>query len=107
LKPGDVVIGVLAGAVETKARPAVVIASEEYLRQRPDALVGIVTTRMPVNPASSDCYLSDWKRAGLRAESWFRTYILTVRREDVYVVGRLSPADWDNVQASVRRALSV
>jgi hypothetical protein len=31
LKPGDVVVGVLAGALETKVRPAVVIQSSAYL----------------------------------------------------------------------------
>jgi hypothetical protein len=45
LKPGDVVIGMLPGAAETKVRPAVVIASETYLVERPDVLVGILTTK--------------------------------------------------------------
>jgi len=39
LRPGDVVVGVLAGALETKVRPAVVIASSTYLAERPDVLV--------------------------------------------------------------------
>ena len=47
MKPGDVVVGVLAGALETKVRPAVVIASSTYLVERPDVLIGILTTRAP------------------------------------------------------------
>jgi mRNA-degrading endonuclease toxin of MazEF toxin-antitoxin module len=47
LKPGDVLIGVLVGAQETKVRPAVVIASATYLAERPDAVVGILTTKFP------------------------------------------------------------
>ena len=47
MNPGDVAIGVLAGAVETKARPAVVIASNTHLAERPDALIGILTTKLP------------------------------------------------------------
>jgi len=47
LKPGDVVVGVLVGAQETKVRPAVVIASATYLAERPDAVVGILTTKLP------------------------------------------------------------
>jgi hypothetical protein len=31
LKPGDFVVGVLEGALETKVQPAVVIASTTYL----------------------------------------------------------------------------
>jgi hypothetical protein len=45
LNPGDVAVGVLAGALETKVRPAVVIASSTYLVERPDVLVGILTTK--------------------------------------------------------------
>ena len=50
MKPGDVVVGMLSGAVETKIRPAVVIASPTYLVERPDVLVGILTTKSPNPP---------------------------------------------------------
>jgi len=33
VKPGDVVVGILVGAHETKVRPAVVIASATYLAE--------------------------------------------------------------------------
>ena len=46
MKPGDVVVGMLAGAAETKVRPAVVIASGAYLVERPDVLDGILTTKL-------------------------------------------------------------
>jgi mRNA-degrading endonuclease toxin of MazEF toxin-antitoxin module len=52
LKPGDVAVGLLPGAAETKVRPAVVIASDIYLVERPDVLVGILTTKLP-RPATS------------------------------------------------------
>ncbi len=48
-------IGVLEGAVQTKGSPAVVIGSATYLTERPDILVGILTTRPP-RPASSSDY---------------------------------------------------
>ena len=72
LKPGAVVVGVLAGAVETKVRPAVVIASSTYLVEHADVLVGILTTKVPKTTTSTDCALMDWPLAGLRAESYFR-----------------------------------
>jgi hypothetical protein len=50
LTPGDVVVRVLVGALETKVRPAVVIASSTYLLERPDALIGILTTKLPKPP---------------------------------------------------------
>ena len=67
MKPGDVVVEVLVGAQETKVRPAVVIASPTYLAERPDAVVGILTTKLPGTPGTTDCVLQDWQSAGLRA----------------------------------------
>ena len=53
MKPGAVVVGVLVGAQETKVRPAVVIASTTYLAERPDAVVGILTTKVPRTPGTT------------------------------------------------------
>jgi len=66
------VVGVLVGAHETKVRPAVVIASAKYLAERPDVLVGILTTKFPRALSTTDYILLDWQSAGLRAESCFR-----------------------------------
>ncbi len=59
MKPGDVVVGVLVGAQETNVRPAVVIASAAYLAERPDAVIGILTTKLPRTPATTDYVLQD------------------------------------------------
>lgn len=107
MKPGDVVIGVLSGARETKARPAVVISSDIYLVERPDVLVGILTTRRPRNLASTDYVLTDWQSAGLRAESCFRVFVLTVHRSELTVIGHLSDRDWEQVRARVRAAFAI
>ena len=107
MKPGDVAGGVLPGAMQTKVRPAVVIASDEYLVERPDVLVGILTTKAPRTTTSSDCVLLDWQFAGLRSESYFRAYVLTIHRSDLTVIGHLSDRDWNRVKACVRAAFSV
>ena len=107
MKPGDVVIGMLRGAAETKVRPAVVISSDAYLVERPDVLVGILTTKLPRPAASMDCVLLDWKSAGLRAGSCFRTFVLTIHRQDLTVIGHLSERDWSQVKACVRRAIAM
>jgi mRNA interferase MazF len=72
VRPGNVVIALLAGARVTKLRPAVVLSSDRYHRQRPDAVVGILTTQAPIPVCETDHRLHDWRIAGLRAESWFR-----------------------------------
>ena len=106
MKPGDVVVGVLEGAIQTKIRPAVVIASTTYLAERPDVLVGILTTRPPKPAASSDYTLQDWRAAGLRAESHFRVYVLTVHRSELTTIGNLSDRDWTSVKACVGSAFA-
>jgi hypothetical protein len=106
LKSGDVVVGLLPGAAETKVRPAVVIASETYLVERPDVLVGILTTKLPRPATSTDYVLSDWRSAGLCAESCFRMYVLTIRRSDLTIIGHLSERDWSPVKVRVRTAFA-
>ena len=106
MKPGDVVVGVLERAIQTKVRPAVVIASTTYLAERPDVLVGILTTRPPKPAASSDYTLQDWRAAGLRAESHFRVYVLTVHRSELTTIGNLSDRDWTSLKACVGSAFA-
>ena len=107
MRPGDVVVGVLVGAQVTKVRPAVVIASASYLAERPDVLVGILTTKLPKPPGSTDYTLLDWRSAGLRAESCFRVYVLTIHRSELTVIGHLSARDWESVRARVRAAFAI
>ncbi len=106
MKPGDVVVGVLVGAQKTKVWPAVVIASTVYLAERPDAVVGILTTKLPRTPATTGYVLQDWRSAGLSAESCFRAYVLTAHRSELSV-GHLGVRDWDAVRACVREAFAV
>jgi mRNA interferase MazF len=107
LKPGDVVVGRLAGAAETKVRPAVVIASGTYLVERPDVLVGLLTTKLARAATSTDYVLLDWQAAGLRSPSCFRAYVLTIHRSELTVIGHLSERDWHQVQTRVRAAFAI
>ena len=107
MKPGDVVVALLPGAVETKVRPAVVIASHTYLSERPDVIVGILTTKIPSPLASTDYVLRDWQAAGLRAQSCFRAFILTLHQSNATIVGHLSGHDWDGVRQRVLTAFAV
>lgn len=107
MKPGDVVVGLLPGAAETKVRPGVVVASELYLAERPDVLVGILTTKPPSHAGTTDYRLRDWQSAGLRAPSFFRAYLLTIYRSNVTVIGSLSERDWESVRICIRSALAI
>jgi hypothetical protein len=107
LKAGDVVVGTLVGAQETKVRPAVVIASTTYLAERAAVLIGILTTKLPKPPCTTDYILLDWRSAGLRAESCFRAYVLTTHRSELTVIGHLSARDWESVKIRVRAAFAI
>jgi len=107
LKAGDIVVGVMPGALETKVRPGIVIASDTYLAERPDVMVGILTTKLPRPVTQLDYPLLDWQFAGLRAASCFRAYVLTIQRSNLTVIGHLTQRDWSQVQARVRVAFAI
>jgi hypothetical protein len=75
--------------------------------ERPDVLVGILTTKLPRKPTFMDYVLQDWQMAGLRAVSCFRAYVLTIHRSDLTVIGHLSDQDWAQVRACVRAAFAI
>jgi mRNA interferase MazF len=105
VKPGDVVIGAFPGAHLTKVRPSVVLSTEDYHRNRPDVIVGAITTQPPQIFAPTDCVLLDWKIAGLHTPSYFRLFLVTIPRHEIRVIGRLSAADWQLVQTYFYRGL--
>lgn len=107
LQAGDVVTGVFAGAVQSKARPAVVLSSAVYHSNRPDVFIGFLTTQVTGANTSTEYVLADWKVAGLTLPSDFRAFVATVRPSEVTKIGRLSEEDWTEVRARVRLALEL
>lgn len=107
MKPGDVAIGMLPRAAETKVRPAVAISSDTYLVERPDVLAGILAAKPPRTATSTDYVLLDWQPAGLRAVSCFRAFVPTIHRSELTVIGHLSEHDWTQVRGCVRAAFAI
>lgn len=108
LKPGDVVLVTLRGAVETKRRPAVVLSSVEYHQEHPDVVVGVLTTNIGAAVTAADHVLIDWLDAGLDRPTAYRSFLFTTPRSQVIRrLGALTPRDWQAVRARVRRALVV
>ena len=54
LEPGDLVVVDFPGAVAAKRRPAVVVSSRTYHSERPDLIVGLVTSQIPSVQSTSD-----------------------------------------------------
>lgn len=105
LSAGDVVTVYFVGATGGKRRPAVVVSSASYHANRPDVIVGVITTNLIAATSPSDCVLQDWQAAGLRKPSAFRAYLLTYEANDVRRIGSLSSSDWAGVQERLRVAI--
>ncbi len=106
LQAGDVVTGFFTGSQTDKARPAVVVSSEIYHANRPDIILGFLTTQVAGANTPTDYALQDWRAAGLMQPSAFRSFLITVRKSDVTKIGHLSPVDWNEVQARLKLAIA-
>lgn len=77
---GDVVTVDFPGVTGIKRRPAVILSSTTYHQNRPDIIVGLITTQTTALGAT-DYVLQDWLLAGLRVASVFRSFIVTLPAE--------------------------
>jgi mRNA interferase MazF len=107
LEPGDVVLLDFPGVQQTKRRPAVIVSSHVYHRQRPDVIVGLITSQVKAATAATDYLLQDWTQAKLRQPSAFRSFLVTLPRLLISQrVGKLSNRDWQSVLQRIRLAIS-
>ena len=105
---GDVVWVNFPGAVVTKRRPVVVLSSAGYHANRPDVIVGLLTSQIGSASTTTDHVLTDWVSAGLAKPSAFRSYLATLRQSAILAhIGRLSASDWQAVQTCLKRAVDV
>lgn len=104
--PGDVVTVDFPGVTGIKRRPAVVLSSTTYHAIRPDVIVGLITTQI-TGLGVTDYALQDWQAAGLRVESVFRSFIVTLPPSaNLVCIGQLSEWDWQEVRNCVKIALA-
>jgi len=104
--PGDVVTVDFPGVTGIKRRPAVVLSSETYHSNRPDVIIGLITSQQK-GLGPTDYVLQDWQAAGLRVLSVFRSFIVTLpRAANLVAIGQLSERDWQGVRACIRTALA-
>jgi len=102
---GDVVTVDFPGVTGVKRRPAVVLSSAVYHQNRPDVIVGLVTSQMS-NLCDTDYRLQDWSLAGLRVASAFRSFVVTLPpAANLVKIGRLSERDWQAIQACLKTAM--
>ena len=66
--------------VITKKRPAVIISSRAYNRQRPDIILMAVTSQMQSANYFGDMTISQWQQAGLLKPSVIKPIFTTVEK---------------------------
>jgi mRNA interferase MazF len=105
VKFGDVVTVDFPAVTGIKRRPAVVLSSEIYHLNRPDVIVGLITSQTK-NLGVTDYILQDWQKSGLRVPSVFRSFIVTLPPSaNVIVIGKLSEQDSQGVRNCVKLSL--
>jgi mRNA interferase MazF len=87
----------------TKRRPAVVISSAAYHRERPDLLILAVTSQLRPAAGVGEALITKWKEAGLLRPSVMKPVLATIERGLVLrTLGRLADED----RATLRRVLA-
>ena len=105
VKSGDVVTVDFPAVTGIKRRPAVVLSSEIYHTNRPDVIVGLITSQTK-NLGVTDYVLQDWQISGLRVPSVFRSFIVTLPPSaNLVIIGKLSEQDWQGVKNCVKLSL--
>jgi mRNA interferase MazF len=94
LRPGDVVLFNFPGAVQTKPRPVVIVSTDLYQTNRPDVILGLLTTQSAGALGPTDYVLQDWTAAGLHQVSVFRVYLATMPANGmIRMIGHLTDRD--------------
>jgi mRNA interferase MazF len=106
VKAGTVVTAEFQGVVSTKRRPAVIVSSEIYHRERPDYILAVVTSQIDKADSATDYILQDWKTAGLNKPSAVRVFLFTLPKTKVVKIGELSEQDWSEVKKHLQISLS-
>jgi len=93
---GDVVLVVFPFTDQqgSKQRPAVVISSDGYHRNRPDVILMAITSQVRVPLGFGDALIQDWKTAGLIKVSALKPILFTAEKSLIRkTLGSLGASD--------------
>ena len=86
----------------TKQRPAVVISSAAYQRERPDLIILAVTSQVRPAATVGEIQVMDWKQAGLLKPSVMKPVIATIERRLVRKrLGKLCTEDRRSLRTAI------
>ena len=91
-----------ASSLKYKARPAVVVSSNEYNSNKRDTLLILAISSAFENKLNFEAELEDWKVTGLLKPSIFKAAIATIEKEFVISkIGTLSTVDKNKLEKMV------
>ncbi len=90
----------------TKRRPAVVVSSATYHRERPDLILMAVTSQIRPAAGLGEVSVRDWQAAGLIKPSAIKPVITTVERNLVIRrLGRLEDQDREALKRAIQAVI--
>lgn len=90
----------------TKQRPAVVISSAAYQRERRDLIILAVTSQVRPAATVGETQVKDWKQAGLLKPSVMKPVIATIERRLVRKrLGKLSTEDQRSLRTAIEQII--
>ncbi len=85
----------------TKKRPAIVVSSASYHRERSDLILMAVTSQIGAMRRTGDILVEGWQEAGLLKPSVVKPVVATVQRDGVLRrLGRLGKDDRSSLRES-------
>ncbi len=106
---GDIVLVgfMFSDESERKFRPAVVISSRGYNRERQEAIVAAITSNIR-RRLFGDYLIAEWKGAGLLFPSMATGILRTIKRAMIdRKIGSLAKSDLDAIDRELRRTLDL
>lgn len=89
-----------------KKRPAIVVSSERYHRERRDLVVMAVTSQVRPAAGIGEAAIEDWEGAGLLRPSVLKPLLATLERDLVIrKLGRLAEPDLDRLRHALAEIL--
>jgi mRNA interferase MazF len=90
----------------SKQRPAVIISSAAYQRERADRIILAITSQVRSGNSVGEAQVFDWKQAGLLKPLVMKSVIATMDRRLVRkTLSKLSSADQRSLRAAIERMI--
>jgi len=106
-KSGDIVLieVIFSEQNESKKRPALIISTDEYNKNRKDIIIAAITSNTS-RILLGDTLIDDWKKSGLLSSSLITATIQTIKNDMIIKkLGSLSKTDFETVKYNLKKAI--